>query len=61
MFLASFFPRYINVYVSFPSTGKLLTSQFGEAYLRNRILSHPDVGQKWYPELYEKYSRQMLK
>ncbi|EYE91345.1 isopenicillin N synthase family dioxygenase [Aspergillus ruber CBS 135680] len=34
---------------------------FGEAYLRNRILSHPDVGQKWYPELYEKYSRQMLK
>lgn len=35
--------------------------QFGEAYLRNRILSHPDVGQKWYPELYAKYSQQALK
>ncbi|GKZ29154.1 hypothetical protein AbraIFM66950_003314 [Aspergillus brasiliensis] len=29
---------------------------FGEAYLRNRIISHPDVGKKWYPELYERYS-----
>jgi hypothetical protein len=28
--------------------------------MRNRILSHPDVGQKWYPELYEKYSKQVL-
>ncbi|BCS29587.1 isopenicillin N synthase family dioxygenase [Aspergillus puulaauensis] len=37
-----------------------LYSCFGEAYLRNRILSHPDVGRKWYPELYEKYSRQVL-
>ncbi|RLM00293.1 hypothetical protein CFD26_105191 [Aspergillus turcosus] len=37
-----------------------LYSCFGEAYLRNRILSHPDVGQKWYPELYEKYSKQVL-
>lgn len=38
-----------------------LTDQFGEAYLRNRILSHPDVGQKWYPELYTRYSQQVLK
>ncbi|EAU31295.1 conserved hypothetical protein [Aspergillus terreus NIH2624] len=38
-----------------------LYSCFGEAYLRNRILSHPDVGQKWYPELYERYSKQVLK
>ncbi|RJE20447.1 Oxidoreductase, 2OG-FeII oxygenase family [Aspergillus sclerotialis] len=38
-----------------------LYSCFGEAYLRNRILSHPDVGQKWYPELYSKYSQQVLK
>ncbi|KIW59120.1 hypothetical protein PV05_03595 [Exophiala xenobiotica] len=30
-------------------------SCYGEAQLRNRIISHPDVGQKWYPELYEKY------
>ncbi|KAK9554665.1 hypothetical protein V6Z88_006653 [Aspergillus fumigatus] len=37
-----------------------LYSCFGEAYMRNRILSHPDVGQKWYPELYEKYSKQVL-
>ncbi|PKY05168.1 oxidoreductase [Aspergillus campestris IBT 28561] len=37
-----------------------LYSCFGEAYMRNRILSHPDVGQRWYPELYEKYSRQKL-
>ncbi|GIJ83068.1 hypothetical protein Asppvi_001585 [Aspergillus pseudoviridinutans] len=37
-----------------------LYSCFGEAHLRNRILSHPDVGQKWYPELYEKYSKQVL-
>lgn len=28
--------------------------------MRNRILSHPDVGQRWYPELYEKYSQQKL-
>ncbi|KAH8430570.1 isopenicillin N synthase family dioxygenase [Aspergillus melleus] len=38
-----------------------LYSCFGEAYLRNRILSHPDVGQKWYPELYERYSKEVLK
>ncbi|KAJ5526547.1 hypothetical protein N7513_010706 [Penicillium frequentans] len=37
-----------------------LYSCFGEAHLRNRILSHPDVGQQWYPELYAKYSRQSL-
>lgn len=34
--------------------------QLGEARLRNRILSHPDVGQKWYPDLYEKYRQQTL-
>ncbi|KAF2180299.1 Clavaminate synthase-like protein [Zopfia rhizophila CBS 207.26] len=33
---------------------------FGEAQLRNRIFSHPDVGQKWYPHLYQKYSLQVL-
>ncbi|OQU95648.1 hypothetical protein CLAIMM_01830 [Cladophialophora immunda] len=33
---------------------------FGEAQLRNRIFSHPDVGQKWYPDLYQKYSKQVL-
>lgn len=38
-----------------------LTGQFGEAYLRNRVLSHPDVGQAWYPELHAKYSQQVLK
>ncbi|KAJ5601218.1 Oxoglutarate/iron-dependent dioxygenase [Penicillium lagena] len=37
-----------------------LYSCFGEAHLRNRILSHPDVGRKWYPELYAKYSQQIL-
>ncbi|RMJ26568.1 Oxidoreductase, 2OG-FeII oxygenase family [Aspergillus sp. HF37] len=37
-----------------------LYSCFGEAHLRNRVLSHPDVGQKWYPELYAKYSQQVL-
>ncbi|OJJ33671.1 hypothetical protein ASPWEDRAFT_156880, partial [Aspergillus wentii DTO 134E9] len=38
-----------------------LYSCFGEAYLRNRILSHPDVGQRWYPKLYTKYSQQVLR
>ncbi|KUM60696.1 hypothetical protein ACN42_g6436 [Penicillium freii] len=38
-----------------------LYSCFGEAHLRNRILSHPDVGQRWYSELYAKYSQQVLK
>ncbi|KAJ5086174.1 Oxoglutarate/iron-dependent dioxygenase [Penicillium argentinense] len=33
---------------------------FGEAHLRNRILSHPDVGRRWYPDLYKKYSQQTL-
>lgn len=37
-----------------------LYSCFGEAHLRNRILSHPDVGRRWYPKLYEKYSKQIL-
>ncbi|KAJ6144112.1 Oxidoreductase 2OG-Fe(II) oxygenase family [Penicillium chermesinum] len=37
-----------------------LYSCFGEAHLRNRIISHPDVGKKWYPDLYEKYSQQRL-
>ncbi|KAJ5893228.1 Oxoglutarate/iron-dependent dioxygenase [Penicillium taxi] len=37
-----------------------LYSCFGEAHLRNRILSHPDVGQRWYPELFTKYSQQRL-
>ncbi|KAJ5751204.1 Oxoglutarate/iron-dependent dioxygenase [Penicillium manginii] len=38
-----------------------LYSCFGEAHLRNRILSHPDVGRRWYPELFERYSKQTLK
>ncbi|KAJ5718849.1 Oxoglutarate/iron-dependent dioxygenase [Penicillium malachiteum] len=38
-----------------------LYSCFGEAHLRNRILSHPDVGQRWYPALFTKYSTQTLK
>ncbi|KAJ9365703.1 hypothetical protein C8Q69DRAFT_469807 [Paecilomyces variotii] len=33
---------------------------FGEAQLRNRIFSHPDVGKKWYPELYSRYSQQSV-
>ncbi|KAJ5342775.1 hypothetical protein N7541_011899 [Penicillium brevicompactum] len=37
-----------------------LYSCFGEAHLRNRILSHPDVGRRWYPELYLTYSKQNL-
>ncbi|KAJ5179085.1 hypothetical protein N7492_002295 [Penicillium capsulatum] len=37
-----------------------LYSCFGEAHLRNRILSHPDVGQRWYPELHARYSREIL-
>ncbi|RAO66510.1 uncharacterized protein BHQ10_002522 [Talaromyces amestolkiae] len=37
-----------------------LFSCFGEAQLRNRIISHPDVGRRWYPDLYEKYSQQSL-
>ncbi|KAE8356119.1 hypothetical protein BDV28DRAFT_154857 [Aspergillus coremiiformis] len=37
-----------------------LYSCFGEAYLRNRIISHPDVGQKWYPDLYARYTKETL-
>ncbi|CAI7664915.1 unnamed protein product [Penicillium discolor] len=37
-----------------------LYSCFGEAQLRNRIFSHPDVGEKWYPDLYAKYKEQVL-
>ncbi|KAL5341264.1 putative oxidoreductase [Aspergillus crustosus] len=37
-----------------------LYSCFGEAHLRNRNISHPDVGQLWYLELYAKYSSQVL-
>lgn len=29
---------------------------FGEAHLRNRIVSHKDVAEKWYPELHQKYN-----
>ncbi|KAF2495041.1 Clavaminate synthase-like protein [Lophium mytilinum] len=36
-------------------------SCFGEAQLRNRVLSHPDVGKRWYPDLYEKYSNEVLR
>lgn len=31
-------------------------ASFGEAQLRNRIFSHPDVGKKWYPDLFQRYS-----
>ena len=34
--------------------------QLGEARLRNRIISHPDVGQKWYPDLYARFSQEKL-
>ncbi|CAK7205774.1 hypothetical protein SEUCBS139899_008553 [Sporothrix eucalyptigena] len=37
-----------------------LFSCFGEAQLRNRVISHPDVGQRWYPELYGKFVKQGL-
>ncbi|CAK7215442.1 hypothetical protein SBRCBS47491_002490 [Sporothrix bragantina] len=37
-----------------------LFSCFGEAQLRNRVISHPDVGQRWYPELYDKFVKQGL-
>ncbi|KZF21165.1 Clavaminate synthase-like protein [Xylona heveae TC161] len=37
-----------------------LYSCFGEAHLRNRIMSHPDVGQKWYPELYARFLKQKI-
>jgi hypothetical protein len=30
---------------------KGMWSRLGEATLMNRIKSHPDVGEKWYPEL----------
>lgn len=51
----------VSVYIYPAYSCAYLTSQFGEAYLRNRVLSHPDVGQKWYPDLYTRYSQQVLK
>ncbi len=39
---------------------KVECSQLGEARLRNRIISHPDVGQKWYPDLYARFSQEKL-
>ncbi|KAJ5718268.1 hypothetical protein N7488_003914 [Penicillium malachiteum] len=38
-----------------------LYESFGEAQLRNRIFSHPDVGEKWYPDEYQRYLKQLLK
>lgn len=29
---------------------------FGEAHLRNRVVSHKDVAEIWYPELHKKYN-----
>ncbi|CAK7218978.1 hypothetical protein SCUCBS95973_003665 [Sporothrix curviconia] len=37
-----------------------LFSCFGEAQLRNRVISHPDVGRRWYPALYDKFVNQGL-
>ncbi|KAJ5714843.1 uncharacterized protein N7483_012024 [Penicillium malachiteum] len=37
-----------------------LYESFGEAQLRNRIFSHPDVGEKWYPDEYRRYLKQLL-
>lgn len=60
-FLSPLYSCVSVLYISPACSRAYLTSQFGEAYLRNRVLSHPDVGQKWYPDLYTRYSQQVLK
>lgn len=37
---------------------KGMWSRLGEATLMNRIKSHPDVGERWYPELLKKIREQ---
>lgn len=37
---------------------KGMWSRLGEATLMNRIKSHPDVGERWYPELLKKIRAQ---
>ena len=37
--------------VEFTFKGGSVAKTLGEATLRNRIKSHPDVGEKWYPEI----------
>lgn len=37
---------------------KGMWSRLGEATLMNRIKSHPDVGERWYPELLAKIRAQ---
>ena len=37
--------------VEFTFKGGDIAKTLGEATLRNRIKSHPDVGQRWYPEI----------
>lgn len=45
--------------VEFTFTGKMF-ERLGEATLFNRVKSHPDVGEKWYPDLFEEAKRQGL-
>lgn len=33
---------------------------FGEAHLRNRIISHSDVAERWYPQLRAKYLAELI-
>jgi hypothetical protein len=51
--------RLDDVEFTFKSGGS--ASTLGEATLRNRIKSHPDVGERWYPEILAEIRAQQKK
>jgi hypothetical protein len=51
--------RLDDVEFTFRSGGSART--LGEATLRNRIKSHPDVGERWYPEILAEIRAQQKK
>ncbi|RDW72985.1 hypothetical protein BP6252_06892 [Coleophoma cylindrospora] len=44
--------------VEFTFKGGNVAKTLGEATLRNRIKSHPDVGERWYPEILKEIRRE---
>jgi hypothetical protein len=47
--------------VEFTFRGGGAAETLGEATLRNRVKSHPDVGERWYPDILESVREQQRK
>lgn len=50
--------RLDDVEFTFHGGGKAKT--LGDATLRNRVKSHPDVGKRWYPDILEELTREAI-